>query len=1369
MTTTKKILPKYLRKMLEPLDFFPPSTAKERQDHIDERHQHIEDLLCRNLNMKTVVAFIGAGMSKPLGYPLWGTFVGDIYFLLQLILGDKKLLLDLVTENAWEREANLIGNAQTIFSANDSRCTDIFKSKEYFGTYLQILTKLILDSTDRRQITEKERRELEALHELYDTRKEEFKKYFDYLENLKDSELDTLAIFSEWERLLSSSTDTTLPFSREKWEQDRQSAFFRIIVKAYFKIKRHIASTNNYPKIESEENNPYLGLLKLPIKRFVTFNYDLEMERALLYRNRIPHSRDKKDIYEETITCDEIIDLCGEKSFAQRSDYCKELANFSVARYEGSHHSVFHCHGRVDDLSSCVVSEEDYQKWYMRENDEEFVPFRQTLDLALDSNPILFVGFSLQDADFMRILREISANRSNEKTRNPLFCLLYVEENAINEDAVDKSKPYRWRTKDELEDVCAALYMKYGLNVIPVFEAAYGKENGEPICQKLAEIHSAWRDWWEGILQKPNFRQFERKPTPYYHYKFDLQNSISGFDKGFHEELENVLFHPIDDKKKFLFAPHLAVVVGDGGTGKSWSVQGYLDKHRYTESSEERQIFYWSSYYANDVLTGIDRLIGFFRKKEDIANFPHYTKFDWLKDIVDNESSAIIVFDGIEKLLSPNKENTEGESVSPEVREFFKILSNGNVRSKIVLTTRLLPIDLKLNLEEKLTNADDFESSDYREALSQHCHENETPFSFREYVLGTRSFIQKVQILSAPKCWMESLHSIPSFDVEDDADSNQKFISSICSLFEGHIFGISLMKGVLDELGGLKESDRSGYNREINQLRRDIANTPIDKRIDRMIQEAIGIVDKKYYPRFNRIAREFIQRIALFMHPVRKEIAKVCFDEVKNRDLALSNEIANKRSQSERDLLEKQYLTDLLDILVQNNLVQTASIDDKPSYVVHPLVRSYVFERLHESRFNSFPSLQLPGYTSGKEVVDPGSKLGKNVAINLFRSLCKQAEKNHEKDERVASDMCRGAFSVLRSRFCSNTVARWGNYSEYTKMTLLLYDTAKKVSSKRWDYVEASEDGFALCSEPSGPLYPDELAWVYNEVGLASLSMGNNLNATALWEQGFEISKLIDRDGDGRYLFQSNINLGAIYIYYGRLNIARNYLNTAFEIANKLNNKKLSGRVIGYMALVKYLRGNLEEANADFADSYDDLSGNSRARAVFMNFHGELLLKMNKLDEAYEKIEQSRHISESDYYPDLVAYARLSKANYLSKKCDYIKAQNEFQFVLRYSRDTHLRRLETATLSGMSRLADKLGDSTTAVKLAADSLKISNEYLLSLHQTQGLIVLGKALMSGDNKALGIAYLKTARDFAQRQEYFLRMNEAKEELARHNVV
>ena len=624
---------------------------------------------------------------------------------------------------------------------------------------------------------------------------------------------------------------------------------------------------------------------------------------------------------------------------------------------------------------------------------------------------------------------------------------------------------------------------------------------GEAICNKLIDLNKKWKEWWKGIVLKPKFRKFEiDREDPYFHYEFRIKENqrINTFDDNLHKELDKSLgFTKTDEeinkielaekndkskkhknklnankdnntnenndtkgskKLEDYFAKNLSVVVGDGGTGKSWSVQHYLKK----KSNKDYKIFFWSSYYANDVLTGIDRLIEFFidpklvrgslknkikelseslagshrnnashkkleSKLRKLKNFKKildnedtskYDKFEFLKLILDIYENGIIVFDGIEKLLKPNKENTEGESVNPEVRKFFKIITNKQVESRIIITTRLFPSDIFYNLEEVINSQDDYQE--------------------KSELLDIKNEIKKEKILSAPKCWSEQLEKasenakktgtkvyLEINNVYMTAFSDrEKFYSYFCSLFDGHVFAISIMKGILEDIKDDENKTKS--------LLTNIVNTPVELRVNRVIQEAIANLDRKSENPNSELYKQFIEQISLFMHPIRKEVAEICFEKVVNS--------------SQSNIMVEKLLTNLYD----KNLVQIVEIKKEDYYVVHPLIRSYIFETLHESRFTSLPGLQLPGVTSSKEVVDPGNERGIEVCLSLFTALCNKAQdkakeaknikdtKRSDKKFLIASDMCRASFSILRSRFCTNTIVRWGNHTDYIRNLLLI-------------------------------------------------------------------------------------------------------------------------------------------------------------------------------------------------------------------------------------------------------------------------------------------------------------------------------------------
>ena len=103
-------------------------------------------------------------------------------------------------------------------------------------------------------------------------------------------------------------------------------------------------------------------------------------------------------------------------------------------------------------------------------------------------------------------------------------------------------------------------------------------------------------------------------------------------------------------------------------------------------------------------------------------------------------------------------------------------------------------------------------------------------------------------------------------------------------------------------------------------------------------------------------------------------------------------------------------------------------------------------------------------------------------------------------------------------------------------------------------------------------------------------------------------------------------------------------------------------------------------------------------------------------------------LAQAWHFPDLVAYARMAQANLWRQKAKYKQAYDEYSVALNIARQKKIRRLEAESLSGIARWAIDLGDSEVARQKAVECLQIANEFQLGLHQTIGLIVLGKAMI-----------------------------------------
>lgn len=131
------------------------------------------------------------------------------------------------------------------------------------------------------------------------------------------------------------------------------------------------------PKPEKKHTREHEYLFKLPFHRFITSNYDPCLDYAL--------SAIRDDL---------------NKSFDYKDD---RMARFAIHGDE-TRNLIFHCHGRHRPSQEIILTESDYQEHYEKRPD-----YTQILRALFLSSNVLFVGFSLSDADFGQIPRQLAA------------------------------------------------------------------------------------------------------------------------------------------------------------------------------------------------------------------------------------------------------------------------------------------------------------------------------------------------------------------------------------------------------------------------------------------------------------------------------------------------------------------------------------------------------------------------------------------------------------------------------------------------------------------------------------------------------------------------------------------------------------------------------------------------------------------------------------------------------------------------------------------------------------------------------------------------------------------------------------------------
>jgi len=504
------------------------------------------------------------------------------------------------------------------------------------------------------------------------------------------------------------------------------------------------------------EHNPIRALLRLPIERFVTTNYDCEIERAL--------TAERKVAWEEFgIACGNNGGPRGSSrlSFTQRPENCDQLALFALAGI-GEHlpeakNMVFHCHGRFDDLGSIVATELDYQEWYLAEEAESAPAFLQTFDLLFNSNPILFVGYGLGDEDLLLPLRRIGAITPERRQYRSFFALM-----------PEASDGADW-------DFHQQIYERYGVNVLPFVapSSADPAAWGRTLCQELERLEQYRVSWFDAWLEKPMLRSVVvRVPTsqPYRHYSIDARDHETFGARRVATQLESL-------EKEALAGARVIGLVGPGGTGKSWHAMRLLEKlERETKAFDG--LFFWSSYYADDSLTGLDRLMGYIDPQ---GNRPA-SRLIRLRQCL-AQKRYLIVLDGIERLLQITDDPEVGKSNDAITRRLLDIFASPESQSTLVMTSRLWPRDL------------DPETP----GISQHT--------------------------------LDRLQTDDIFGVEPFGWLERAQVSALCSLLDGHVYALLLAARYI------RQGPRNGAEERFLDLRRALASAHPDRRLGTMSRE----------------------------------------------------------------------------------------------------------------------------------------------------------------------------------------------------------------------------------------------------------------------------------------------------------------------------------------------------------------------------------------------------------------------------------------------------------------------------------------------------------------------------------------------------
>lgn len=151
----------------------------------------------------------------------------------------------------------------------------------------------------------------------------------------------------------------------------------------------------------SDPEQPHTVLASLPVPVYLTTNYDDYMQKALRAGHRSPQT-----------------EVCRWNSALRRRP-----SVLAETEPEVGQPVVFHVHGHIDDLDSCVLTEDDYLDFMVNVRrfeaaGEASLPVLPAkVDELISTTSLLFLGYGLRDWDLRVLLRALveGAERSSQK------------------------------------------------------------------------------------------------------------------------------------------------------------------------------------------------------------------------------------------------------------------------------------------------------------------------------------------------------------------------------------------------------------------------------------------------------------------------------------------------------------------------------------------------------------------------------------------------------------------------------------------------------------------------------------------------------------------------------------------------------------------------------------------------------------------------------------------------------------------------------------------------------------------------------------------------------------------------------------------
>ena len=1024
--------------------------------------------------------------------------------------------------------------------------------------------------------------------------------------------------------------------------------------------------------------DPVRNLYDLGIRRFVTTNYDESIEHSI---RRLDGS-----IHVESVECD-------------LDDGTPERILQLAVGAPGYEVGVFHVHGSWRRPEHVVLSEEDYQRIYVRRS-PHVSALRDAIEVMLASNPILFVGVGMQEPDLLRPLRQFVAERAGEAREKPLFALL--PRSSSDESFSPQERELR-----------RFLRARYGVHTI-YYEQPHGPEDqARALCDTLHDLGQDRRDWWGSWRQKPQFRQAACQTV------IQEDSTVAILHREQSEDSFETDFPPDALRSR---DKRLVVLFGPPGSGKgSLGLRLALGVNDVTTQYKKR--FFATLRFRNEFLAVIEAAASFFAGDPSPSD-PPAPPLQRLRDALAScDKDQLLVLGGFERLLRRDdlgalvrsgdseadppdlKGHTPSKAELSEVKELIDILVRS--QSKVVVTTSSWPDPALIDPKQV------------------------------ELVGG----LVKERVLAA---FVEK--SIPKADAEE-----------IYHALDGNAFALIVALKMV-EVGGAEVA----WIREMTAL---ITSYDRSRRPVRLIGSVIELACREDP---SGLTRSVIQHAALVTTPVSAEAVAAAIQEPDPERI--------------RETLE-QLVRRALIIPIQPPLPISNSSQGvrKRRYTAHTLVRSHVASTLggYRAAVGEAHRFGLPAPSAETEPLQHPTESAHALvteSVDNLLAACEVEKQRSDPDPDRVRALIRMCFGLMRARWSAVALGQlWQmkdrsdlpHYDGYQYRLVRLANLVRASSAGSWRFSGESQEKLAH----DAVLYADELAWLYNELGLVSYIQGYLREAQSVWAELAEIGMAAEHVGRtrspserGRRWRQTQLYLALVAIERGQLQRASDTLKESLPSARRAKDSdSVVGRMIGHLGWVHHLQGDLSGAMARYDTAIELMrtAGVHRGRSIFLRLRGAVHYRLDDPGTAGSDFQEAVAVAELGGYLDLAQHARLAQA-ILGVRTGTPGEGLEtgaIERVLAFAERMGIPKLEAEAYRALGEVALKTGDFQRAHDLAGYAISIAARLGMKLKVTAILVLMARIARARSCPVGSAAMFNAAARLGRSQRYHLQVEEA----------